>query len=69
MYAHNEPTDRTDRIADGIDPSPSTSFDAVADALHAPDAHAVSEYHEPPADRADLETMLRNTSLPPEVAL
>jgi hypothetical protein len=61
-------------LADNADarptePSPSTSFDAVADALHAPDAHAVSEYHEPPADRTDLDTMLRDVSPPTEVAL
>lgn len=67
MYDTTTLDGRTDARA--TESSPSTSFDAVAEAMHAPDAHAVSEYHEPPADRTDLDTMLRDVSPPTEVAL
>jgi hypothetical protein len=41
--------------------SPSTDTYAVAELNHAPEAHKMSEYHEPPAD-LEVITMLRDSS-------
>lgn len=45
-----------------IESSPSTDTYAVAELNHAPEAHKMSEYHEPPADLEVIETMLRDSS-------
>jgi hypothetical protein len=69
MYA---PTTHAERSTDPdnypLEPSPSTDTFATAEVNHAPDAHTVSEYHEPPADLEEFDTMLRD-SFTLEVAL
>jgi len=58
-------TDADDgRTADDypLEASPSTDTDAVAEVMHAEDAHTASEYHEPPAHLEVIETMLQDSS-------
>lgn len=45
-----------------IESSPSTDTYAVAELNHAPEAHKMSEYHEPPEHLENIETMLRDSS-------
>lgn len=45
-----------------LEASPSTDTYAVAELNHAPEAHKVSEYHEPPVDLEVIDAMLQDSS-------